>query len=446
MPPTKMRSRTRADSFVEVRLIVLLLSLAVLAIATVPSIVRAIDANGDNLDDAWESQYGLTTNAYDPAHLAAWWQFDGPTNVADRSTNHVNGTLEHFPANSFGPGLFSNALYFTPKAQVTFPPKPPLDATHGFTFSTWIKFADGAHGPAAVSAWNDAANNAWVLMTTADGDPEAVFSDAQGHSITIGPGDDPISLYNADWHHLVVTTTEQGAVVLYVDGEAQAIGSVSAWKPVAPQAFSFGGPVDSGAPNYALDDTRWYTRALGPREILQLPVTYSDLSGNGVSVYEAAQRHLNPYQAYPLSILTSGTSTSTNTAATNAPAAGTNLDFTPWMSNPDLDKFLSQYDTVPPGHHPNYWDKGHWMYGVEGRWADNRLEYRIAYGAHNVHHAGLWWYWYINQPEEMFMRRAATYSKDGFVLAHSNYFTMPDGTRRYQGVWHKVVPDKPPTP
>ena len=42
-----------------------------------PQVLRAIDANGDNLDDAWEAQYGITTNVYDPGHLVGWWQMDG---------------------------------------------------------------------------------------------------------------------------------------------------------------------------------------------------------------------------------------------------------------------------------------------------------------------------------------------------------------------------------
>ena len=78
------------NAFVEIRLLIVML---VTAMLTIPAIVYAIDANGDNLDDDWEATYGISTNAFDMDHLAAWWQMDGPDKVTDRTTNHVDGTL-----------------------------------------------------------------------------------------------------------------------------------------------------------------------------------------------------------------------------------------------------------------------------------------------------------------------------------------------------------------
>jgi hypothetical protein len=117
-----------------------------------------------------------------------------------------------------------------------------------------------------------------------------------------------------------------------------------------------------------------------------------------------------------------------------------NAGFTPWMSRPELDHFLSQYDTVPPGGHPNYWDKGHWINAVEGRWHGGVAQYRIRYGPVPRPNKGIWWYWYINQPQETFTEHVNELGDDGFVLLDPNSCVWPDGTRRFQGVWHKVIP------
>ncbi len=116
-----------------------------------------------------------------------------------------------------------------------------------------------------------------------------------------------------------------------------------------------------------------------------------------------------------------------------------NAGFTPWMSHADLDQFLSQYDSTPPGGHPNYWDKGHWINAVEGRWHNGIPEYRIRYGTVPPHRAR-WWYWYLNQDQESYSRHVHELADQGFTLLDPNSFLRPDGTRRYQGVWQKLIP------
>ncbi len=116
-----------------------------------------------------------------------------------------------------------------------------------------------------------------------------------------------------------------------------------------------------------------------------------------------------------------------------------NSSFTPWMSRPDLDQFLAQFDTNPPGGHPNYWDDGHWIDAVEGRWHDGIPQYRIRYSAvPNGFHAE--WYWYINQDQQSFSTHVHELADKGLVLLDPNSFLRPDDTRRYQGVWHRLVP------
>jgi hypothetical protein len=118
--------------------------------------------------------------------------------------------------------------------------------------------------------------------------------------------------------------------------------------------------------------------------------------------------------------------------------------FTPWMSHGELDTFLAQFDTNPPGGHPNYWDRGHWINAVEGRWHDGIPQYRIRYGP-VPSHKGLWWYWYLNQDQESFSSHVHEMADQGFTLLDPNSFSRPDDTRRYQGVWHKVIPPDPIT-
>lgn len=114
-----------------------------------------------------------------------------------------------------------------------------------------------------------------------------------------------------------------------------------------------------------------------------------------------------------------------------------NKDFTPWMSHDDLDRFLVQFDTVPPGGHPNYWDNGHWIDAVEARWHDGIPEYRIRYGPIPQGYSGAW-YWYINQDQTSFSIHVHEFADRGFVLLDPNSYLRPDNSRRYQGVWHKL--------
>ena len=116
-----------------------------------------------------------------------------------------------------------------------------------------------------------------------------------------------------------------------------------------------------------------------------------------------------------------------------------NKGFTPWMSSAELDKFLVQFDTNPPGGHPNYWDKGHWIDAVEARWHKGIPQYRIKYSA--VPQGYNWeWYWYLNQDQKSFSHHVHEFADKGMVLLDPNSFLRPDDTRRYQGVWHLLKP------
>ena len=56
-----------------------------------------------------------------------------------------------------------------------------------------------------------------------------------------------------------------------------------------------------------------------------------------------------------------------------------NRDFTPWMSLSELNAFMKTFDSKHPGER-NYWDQGHWITAVDGRWHCGIPQYRIRYG------------------------------------------------------------------
>jgi hypothetical protein len=401
----------------------------------IPAILLAVDLNGDNLDDAWEAQYGITTNAYDMADLVGWWQMDGPNGVTDRSPNKIDGTLVHFPAKPYVAGLFSNALAFTADSSVQFPPNAVLDTRSGLTFSAWFKAPATATNEAILATWNDTQNVAWSVGVATNG--MAAISFYQGNTTvqTVGPTINAAKLYDGAWHQVAATWAPGDTAKLYVDGELEASGAVKGWTPGNLATFTFGQD-DPSRPDqpYLMDEVRLYGRALAPNEITQLPVTYTDLNGNGLSVYEDEQRGFNPVARYDAA----APLTTTNAASLSAGEPASSA-FTPWMTGPEVNTFLGQYDTVPPGGHPNYWDKGHWINAVEGRWHDGEVQFRITYGPVPKHRY-LWWFWYLGINKSYFGNLAAKMAADNYQLLDSNSFTSPDGTERFQGVWHKVIP------
>jgi hypothetical protein len=116
-----------------------------------------------------------------------------------------------------------------------------------------------------------------------------------------------------------------------------------------------------------------------------------------------------------------------------------NKGFTPWMTGAELNKFCAGFDTTPPGGHPNFWDKGHWIDAVEGRWHEGVPQYRLKY-SDSPHGSGryLWWYRYYNMDQQSYSRLVHELADQGFTLLDPNSFLRPDDSRRYQGVWHKV--------
>ena len=292
------RGKSRSDSFVEVRIIVGL-SFLMLVLA-VPVLLWA-DWQGDNLPDSWEAQYGLSTNVYDPADLVGWWQMEpNATNtniVVDRWTNQINGNMTNFGSSPYVSGLFSNALSFTTNSQVSFPTNIAAlnTATNQFTFSGWFQSTNGTGTNTTIAAWADGQTNSWSVGVQTNGAAIFGFSDAAGNQQTITPTTNTVQLYDGTWHQVAVTYATNQVATLYVDGESEGSGTITNWASGPVASFTMG-VTNSSSTNqpFILDETRLYNRALSSQEIPQLPITYNDLNGSGLSIYDDYLEGLSP--------------------------------------------------------------------------------------------------------------------------------------------------------
>lgn len=108
-------------------------------------------------------------------------------------------------------------------------------------------------------------------------------------------------------------------------------------------------------------------------------------------------------------------------------------DFTPWMSPLALDTFIRQRNR---GFTKTYWERGHCIEAVEGRWENGAHEFRIAIDM--LHDQNRFqWYYRIDQTEAIFAETLDRLEKEGYTLAQSHAYDHPDGTKRYQGVWQR---------
>lgn len=106
-------------------------------------------------------------------------------------------------------------------------------------------------------------------------------------------------------------------------------------------------------------------------------------------------------------------------------------DFTPWLSPLALDSYMRAKDQ---GHALGFWDRGHWMTSIEGRWKDGSHEFRIRY-ARTPEKPDWRWEYRINLVPDKFLETHAQMRKKGFSLVSSQSFLHPDQQRRYQAVW-----------
>ena len=112
---------------------------------------------------------------------------------------------------------------------------------------------------------------------------------------------------------------------------------------------------------------------------------------------------------------------------------------TEWMEQNEFNALLAQLEKKTDGK--NYWDQGHWVDAVDGQAENGSVQYKITYSTVPTNKT-YYWYWWFNQTQEDFNTHLQRLTKDGFVLVHYQSFEHPDGSRKFQGVWHKVIDKK----
>jgi hypothetical protein len=259
-------------------------------------VLWALDFDVDLIEDSYQAQYGFSTNGYADTNLVGWWQADddSQTNVVDRTTHGLTGTLTDFGSSPFTTnGIFNKALVFSTNGLVTFSTNSTLGLPQGFTISAWIQLPSATATATRLIQHVDAATNIWTLGVGTDGTGQIVFDNGTGAQTVKGSGT-PVNLYDDGWHHLVAAYNGTNAVV-YVDGVAEANTAVTNWTGAGVLEFTWGVPsAGPSNPEFLMDEVRLYNRALESNEVVQLPITYTDFDGDGLNTLEEQSLGTDP--------------------------------------------------------------------------------------------------------------------------------------------------------
>lgn len=113
---------------------------------------------------------------------------------------------------------------------------------------------------------------------------------------------------------------------------------------------------------------------------------------------------------------------------------GAESRFTNWMTPEALNQHIL---SLNQGFTTSFWDRGHWIVAVEGRWVSNYQEFRIVYEA-TPEKKDFSWRYRIAQTKDVFDSNLRKLERDGYQLVQSQAFLHPDNTHRFQAVWQKL--------
>ncbi|MEZ0297369.1 MAG: LamG-like jellyroll fold domain-containing protein, partial [Candidatus Methylacidiphilales bacterium] len=288
--------------------------LALLSVASVFGIALAGSYEKDGLDDAWKASRSMATNVVAPEALIGWWQLNETNGLsaADRSASALpltltapDGALVPPGASAEGgtvwrPGLLDNgaalqgAYYFV--AQV--PGVYGLEAAAGFTFSAWVKteaVAASSNDFQVIARWRDASGYGWELDTAANGQLRARFDAAGGANQVVQAAVVEGLVKDGAWHQAAVSyLPSTGEAKIYLDGKLEGTKLiVGSFGPAAAE-FRIGDKGFGSAWKGSVDEVRLYKKVLSATEVASLPVTYSDLDGDGRNTLQEMLAGSNP--------------------------------------------------------------------------------------------------------------------------------------------------------
>lgn len=116
-------------------------------------------------------------------------------------------------------------------------------------------------------------------------------------------------------------------------------------------------------------------------------------------------------------------------------------DLTPWMSPLALDTYIRQKNR---SFRESSRDRGHRIEAIEGRWDEGRHQFRIAFDT-IPDRERFQYYYRIDQTEAEYHDTLSRLRRDGYTLVQDQAYERPDKTKRYQGVRHREIPEKPAT-
>ena len=204
--------------------------------------------------------------------LVLSWEFGEEEGFAcaDSSGNGNDGSLVGYPAgevSNWVEGKIGGALSLPQASEhLEITGLPDVTST---TWAAWVRLDAEASYSTAIAAAFDGAGAGHTLGFHAGDNirkPRVLWNHANGHASIMSP--DPVEL--GEWNHIAVTyDADSEAIVLYVNGEAKADGTVgtTAFSVVhlGQRASTKNYPF-----NGALDDFKIFSRALGSDEISSL--------------------------------------------------------------------------------------------------------------------------------------------------------------------------------
>lgn len=115
-------------------------------------------------------------------------------------------------------------------------------------------------------------------------------------------------------------------------------------------------------------------------------------------------------------------------------------EFTAWMTPLALDTYIRHRNR---GYSESFWERGHWITAVEGRWENGIREFRISFD--QIPDRSRWqWQYRVNHTAAEFVQASREFSALGYKLVQSQTFREPSGAPRYQGVWRMDLAQQAP--